>query len=539
MDDRRISWLAAWVLMGAALGQAAEIHLKNGDVIDGKPVPIQALTRTEIDREIANDNHYYPILMIHSGIKRHFVPAKQVVNIDQAGGRINLEEYAIDQKFGARRQMLRTLGGVKVDQDFDEFGRRTVSFRVNGEQKPVVQGITKINSQYVTVSAMTDYDWEYALSTTSLPEDTLNAILRKAIDEKNPQQRMGLAVFYMDAGLYVRAGQELDSIVQDFPELKDRAEEIIPQLRSLQAQKLLTDLRRRRDTGQHQPRGFGPQAFPQAKHDRGSPQGVGRTRRELTGYRELLDHVGLSLSMLMRTITDEAKQATLESMRSAMRDELDSVGLNRLDAFLKLENDTSLNNEQKLALAYSGWMLGSAHAVTDLDQTLRYWQAKGCVEEYLITKDTTVQRDLLSRLQAMEGITPEVIARMLIWLRPVLETPGIEPGAPYQIQVDDAEPETPVVYHVLLPHEYTPNRAYPLIVALHPVERGAAAELSWWGGTQAEPGQSQRHGYIVIAPEYIESNLSEYDYAAKSHYITLKAIRDAANGSTSIRTRFS
>lgn len=527
MDQRWLSWLLAMALALPSTGQAAEIHLKNGDVIDGKPVPIQALTRSEIERENANNNQYYPILMVHSGIKRHFVPAKQVVNIDQAGGMINLEEYTIDQKHEARRQMFRSLGGVRVDSEFDEFGRRTVSFRVGGEWKPVVQGITKINSQYVTVSAMTGYDWQHALSTSSLPAETLNKILRKTIDEKNPQERMGLAVFYMDAGLYVEAGQELDSIVRDFPELKDRAEEVITKLRSVQAQTLLTDLRRRRDNGQHGLAFLALKNFPKQNMTAAVLKEVDELERELRGYREQLDHVGLSLSMLQRTIDDEVKRATLESMRSAMRDELDTVGLNRLEAFLKLENDPSLGPEQKLALAYSGWMLGSAHAVTDLDQTLRYWQARGSVEEYLITNDSTLRRDLLSRMSAMEGITPEVMARMLVWLRPVLETPGIEPGVPYRVQVEDSEPETPVVYHVLLPHEYTPNRAYPLIVALHPSERGPEAELAWWGGTAADPGQSQRHGYIVIAPEYIDPKLAEYDYAARSHYITLKAIRDA------------
>ncbi len=80
---------------------------------------------------------------------------------------------------------------------------------------------------------------------------------------------------------------------------------------------------------------------------------------------------------------------------------------------------------------------------------------------------------------------------------------------------------------MLLPNEYTPNRAYPLIVALHPQEREAASELSWWGGTAAQPGQSQRHGYIVIAPEYIDEKLKAYDFDARSHYITIKAIHDA------------
>src|SRR5688572_11099098 len=117
MDHRRLSWLAAGVFLLASAGHAAEIFLKNGDVIDGKPVPIQALTRAEIERENANNSEYFPILMIHSGIKRHFVPAKQVVNIDQAGGNLNLEDYILDQKLGARRQMFRTLGGVKIDKE--------------------------------------------------------------------------------------------------------------------------------------------------------------------------------------------------------------------------------------------------------------------------------------------------------------------------------------------------------------------------------------------------------------------------------------
>ena len=40
MDQRKLSWLAAGMFLLASAGQAAEIHLKNGDVIDGKPVPM-------------------------------------------------------------------------------------------------------------------------------------------------------------------------------------------------------------------------------------------------------------------------------------------------------------------------------------------------------------------------------------------------------------------------------------------------------------------------------------------------------------------
>ncbi len=242
---------------------AAETHLQNGTVIEGKPIPIQALTRTEIDRDHANQNHHYPILMIHTGFKRYFVPAKQVLNINAAGGVLNLEEFTIKQKFGARRQMLQALGGVLVRKEFDEFGRRTVSFPTDRGPKEIVQGITKLNPRYVTVTAMTELDWEHGISTTALEEKTLRKILYNTIDAHNPQQRLGVAVFYIQAGMYVAAGEELESIVRDFPELKQRAEELLTELRSTQAQRLLADLRRRRDTGQHRLAALRCASFPQ------------------------------------------------------------------------------------------------------------------------------------------------------------------------------------------------------------------------------------------------------------------------------------
>lgn len=523
----QIACFAIWVALSDPMLRAAEIHLLNGDVIEGKPIPIQAMTRVEIERDNANNNRYYPILMIHSGIKRYFLPAKQVANIDHAGGLLNLEEYTIAQKHDRRQRMLQTLGGVKVNKDFDEFGRRTISFRLNGKMKPVVQGITKINPRYVTVSAMTDYDWEHAISTTALEEETLSSVLHKTIDKQDPQQRMGLAQFYIQAGMYVRAGNELDSVVRDFPELKDTVDQVITGLRSTQAQQVLVDLRRRRDNGQHRLAALALSTFPKHNLSADVLKELEDLKRELDNRQFELERVRLSLSMLQRTIDDDAKKAKLEAIRSTVRDNLDTVGIERMAAFLKLENDDSLTSEQKLALAYSGWLLGSAYAITDLNQTLRFWQAKHFVEEYLISKDSVYQRDLLSKLDSLEGITPETMARMLTWIQPALETPGIRPGVPLRIEVADADPDTPVAYHVLLPLDYSPNRAYPMIVALHPLERGPEAELAWWGGTEQKPGQSHRHGYIVIAPEYIDKKLTSYDYDAKSHYITLKAIRDA------------
>ena len=82
-------------------------------------------------------------------------------------------------------------------------------------------------------------------------------------------------------------------------------------------------------------------------------------------------------------------------------------------------------------------------------------------------------------------------------------------------------------YHVLLPTEYSPDHTYPAIVALHTAGGTPDWELRWWGGTAEEPLQAQRHGYIVIAPEYLDADATVYGYDAMPHYRVQMALRDA------------
>ena len=80
-----------------------------------------------------------------------------------------------------------------------------------------------------------------------------------------------------------------------------------------------------------------------------------------------------------------------------------------------------------------------------------------------------------------------------------------------------------------LPYEYHSDHAYALIVALHGETGTPQQELQgFWGGTEERGGQSQRHGYIVIAPEYVgKAETKGYDYNAESHQLVLDSLRDA------------
>ncbi|HUG91663.1 MAG TPA: hypothetical protein VML55_12560 [Planctomycetaceae bacterium] len=528
LDIRGLTIVAALVSAGFIGGaaRADEIRLRNGILLEGKPVPVQGLNRQTIEQNQSGPVPSYPILLVHTGMTRYFVPARQVEQIDRDAIR-SYEEFKLPPHLKqSRRLMFQTLGGLLEITDFDEHGRRRVTANVGGTPTHIVQGITTINPKYVTVEAL-NFNWEHGISTTAIPVEQLDAMLRRNTAQNDPHVRLAIAVFYMQAGLYVESAAELDRIRVEFPELKDTVDEVTLRLRELQGRKLLADLRERRAAGQFE---LAYEAARQFPTERMSAAVLSEARRQIDEHRtmqEQRDRALMRLGELQAELTDPRQAAEAEAARAALRQELDLASLGRLDAFLKFAGDEALPADQRLAFAYSGWVLGSANAAGDLDLALRLWTARFLVREYLREPDSTRRTELLAKLTALEGLSIERVSQLIPQLPPAIDTPDAEPGRPIPISVADADPETPVSYSVLLPLEYSPNHVYPAIVALHPAGRPPEDELVWWGGTAEKPGQAQRHGCIVIAPAYCDPKQGEYDHAATAHYIVLKSLRDA------------
>jgi hypothetical protein len=237
-----------------------------------------------------------------------------------------------------------------------------------------------------------------------------------------------------------------------------------------------------------------------------------------------------ALSLLMdleAKLKDATTVKAVKPMRSEVRSRLDYESLARLDAFLKLAGDATLSVEEKLALAYSGWILGSGNANTNLDLTIRQWEARFLAIEYLRTPGGNERKLLSKKLARLEGVKPEHLGQMIAYLPPLVETPEIKPGEPTELTVSGREGKPPIKYAVQLPPEYNPHHVYPAIVALRPLERSVKTEVQWWGGTVSKPGPAQRHGYIVIAPDYAEGMAGAYDYSSQAHVAVIECLRDA------------
>jgi predicted esterase len=109
---------------------------------------------------------------------------------------------------------------------------------------------------------------------------------------------------------------------------------------------------------------------------------------------------------------------------------------------------------------------------------------------------------------------------------------GAVPGL-FELTVSTGLSEEPEVrYWIQLPPEYDPYRRYPCVVTLSGAATTPLQQIDWWaGGYQPAAGtrfgQATRHGYIVLAPQWLRPHQHQYEYSAREHAAVLAPLRDA------------
>ncbi|QDT77216.1 hypothetical protein Mal35_06420 [Gimesia maris] len=514
--------------------QAGEVELEHGTIIRGSLVPILGLTdalasKLEGDVPIQESARTFdgaPIYLVDDGMVRYFVPRRQVVRKNQDQELSRLETFKLPQKVTGRNQMLKTVGSYIDVTDFDKFGRRTVTLNTSKGNLALLQGVTEITPHHLKLTGLKQ-QWDLGLRTTSIKEDVLDAMLNEAIDHLDPNERIAVARFYIQAGLYLPAGEAFDAIERDFPEYKEKIATYVSELRTLHSQQLLNELNQRRRAGQHRLAQNAIMKFPTNNVAQSILRQIREVQDDYNKQQEQIDKARIRLGELEAEIKDPATRNLLQAYRREVMTQLNFETINRLGAFLNLENDDSLTAQEKLALAYSGWIVGAANVVTDLNTALNLWTARAQVLEYLRTENEQLSDQMLETLSKLEGVSAAVVKQMIPLLPPILDAPVRDITNSFPVHVTDPKAEVPVSYSVLLPIEYDPHHTYPMIVALRPSTLDANSVLDWWGKYKNGPGQSQRRGYIVIAPEYLSKDQVNYEDNVTAHYAVIESIRDA------------
>ena len=505
--------------------RGGDVILKNGMILRGRPVLIPKLLSSP--QSNAGPVPNYPILLVANDLARYFVPRLQVESWKEGVDIEELETFRFQTIPMSKTVALGRLGAVLATTPFDPFGHRSITLQTPMGPLNVFQGITKLNANYAKIVGL-NVDWETAMATSSIPPDIVEAILKKAIKPHNTDQRLAVVRFLVEAQRFKSAFRELEEIEQEFPELKAKCEEVRANLTQAQATTILEELKLRQRAGQY----LLAQRFAQQFPTKGVSGAILQDVREfISAFEEQKEQAEMavaSMGELQAQLKDSKLEAEVAPLRAEIAERIHPANLDRLEAYLKLSADPKLLPADKLGLALSGWAVGSNNAVPDIQQALNLWKARYLLRTYMRTShDDTLMRDSLrTKLNDVEGVGPKSIAQMLPLLPPFMETPPA-PGTVERIQVSSPTEKPAVAYQVMLPLEYHPDRAYPVIISMHDLNHGPEQMIQYWGGTTETPGQAQRHGYIVIAPEWLDPRDRAYSFKSDVHKIVLESLYDA------------
>ncbi|HZZ73149.1 MAG TPA: peptidase [Pirellulales bacterium] len=537
------------------LAGATNLTLKDGRTLEGRVGRISQIASDPLSPNGAAPTSVQNIMVVDDDLRRTFVSTFNLKAVNEeppkANGRMN--GIKIHQTVAIAGRRVGSVGAFLKVTPFDKFGRRAITMSTNTGPVTIIQGITEITPVWTKVEGLqtqgNPFLWDMRISTNSIPRETLHAILETNQRLSNPgdaeDYRAKIVRLFMWGGRYFEAEQELKDLLKAAKNPEDYRE-FSKQLSGLSTNLLLHELEQRADAGQHQFAFSMLERFAAQAPDPNRPvpgevqQRVGEMLRAYEKEKTLgTDIIGL-LDAQLALLKDDPIRYQFEPLIKQIKTDLNYNTLNRLAAFYRLHDAENLKPAQRLALAVSGWVLGSDAATEDPTIAISALQIRTLMRGYLREPSPLKRADLLKQLNSQAGFTAKLTAQIADFMKPPLDLPE-KLAAPgningfYELSVPAAQGAAPVSYFVQLPPEYDPYRRYPTIVTLHGSNTTPEQQIEWWAGPpQGDPaknqnrqGQATRQGYIVIAPAWSKPGQNTYEGSEAEHYAVLGCLRDA------------
>lgn len=510
---------------------AASIRLKNGLVLNGMvssastlaPIPANGRAVDRIEQKLL-------LKLIYQGYREVYVPPRRS---DPAVPDITAwpaQSFPI-----TRPKQRREICPLILPQlsPFDELGvARGKITRSNGQSSDVTAAITSINELFATATSST-HNWEFNVSLDAIPRQFLPSTLALVEEfQTNPTRRLELVRMLMLADRLPEAGLLLQNFTTDFPQLNDRANPQLQQVREQLANRITTALEQRRDNGQHQTASNGARLHPKTDL---TPETIVRVERLVREYDEInarIERLKQALPELAANLPDPQISAQAANAVRAALAELDPDSVGRMAAFELFQSQPPADRptpDQQLAVALSGWLMGSDQTTDSLTETLQLIEARQLLLDYLAT-DPANPAELSSLADQLTQVTPLSVERAaaLIQLLP----------SPLPIPLATTEPNVPAPFWItpttnslgalgLAPPEYHESRSWPLLIAFPQPGSNPEVWLQWW------QAQAAINGYILVVP-LVESpdaqNDDAWNASADQHRRFLNLLRQIKLG---------
>lgn len=547
----RIPFTALAAILGVGLALPAAAHasriiLRDGRVIHGKI----ALIATTVENP-QNRSEGKTIVLVDDGLRQIFIPQKQISEVNELDAGEPVEQFVVPQQVSENGMHVAAVGAITRVTPFDEYGRRILGMVTQRGKEEILQGVTEITPEWTKIECIQTprlkFTWDMRIATSTIPRDVLAKILTKQVDAKNLDERLKIVRLYLQSERFRDAEEELKGIIADFPNEKPQFQPTVVRLHQMHARRILEEIEKRKAAGQHGLCYSLLEGFPVENVAGETLQQVAEMKKEYDKQFERGTEIVNCFNRLLNQIKDPTLRTRLIPIRDETKRELSVNTLERFAAFMQFQAEETMAVEDRLALAVSGWLIGSDYAIRNLPTALSLFDTRNLIQKYLVEPLVIERNNLLAELKKQEAFTPELAAKLLALMKPPVELaapaapkekpvdkPGEPPPVPvvgqYRYEVESAGGEPPVEYLVQLPPEYDPHRRYPLIVTLHGSGSTPAMQIDWWAGPAQGDGNrlghAGRNGYIVVAPQWAKEQQLECAYEGYEHAAVWRTLRD-------------
>ncbi len=541
----RLGWCCVAVLLAPLATfaqQQASVELRNGMLLGpGIVSETDSISNKASERANPGNVTSKSILILDDGLRYTYFnkSARNVIAVRESTAPPDEQIMLASDGEAAKSGSAPAIIGLIDIQKFNKYGRRIYSLMTTRGRVDVLQGITAITPLFAKVEVLRDgsedFVWDQRIATSSIPADELRAILLQAVDLHKSSEWLRLVTFYTQAKRYDEAYAIMSEALTRFPiELGDRAP-VLTQLNQLSANQKFEEIKLRKNSGQHQ---LATTLLGQFPVNTLSGENQLKLDAEIKSVQQQVSLVSEIVSSIQEQAAKlpEPDQQVVAAVVQELSDEINLETVLRLDDFQRLRRDTTIPAENLVAYAVGGWMLGSGAGLDNFAVAKSLLRVRELVRRYMNVPTPAERQQILQELQGEEGAQPQLLAKLIATMQPPLAAPAHREKDPVglfrlQIQLLGQEPRN---YVVQVPPEYDPNRKYPCVLALPGKGNRPELEIDWWCGMNVELnsgtyrlGQATRHGYIVVAPDWMNEQQREYEYTEGEKDRILACFRDA------------
>lgn len=511
--------------------QAGTVRLSNGLILSGMCSSETTLAPLPASRRVVDKtDQKLSLQLIHQGSREVYVPARRAeAPVPDINAWPSLS-FRIPRKRIRRDTRPPILPAL---EPFNDNGlTRGSIIRPNGETQELQAGIVSINELFAEAQSLT-HDWSFPVSLETIPRQNLVPMLTLVEDYgTNSTRRLEVIRMLIRANRLPEAGQMLQMLTQDFPELQNIQTQQLQVVREQTAAEITLALEKRREAGQHVLASNGARLYPKKNL---TPETIVRVEQLVREYDELhqrIERVRHAMASLVAVLADETQRNAVQQCVRIVTGGLDEDSVQRFSAFELMLAAPAAERppaDEQLATALSGWLLGAENTLTSLIDVLFLFETRENVLSYLSgsAEDVEVREQLALTISKTEGVSADRLATLIRNLPAItpLRTSVSAPGASAVFRLESSPEAAGAVG--LVPPEYHQTRAWPVVIAFPRLNSDPEPWLRWWA-TQAES-----HGYIVVIP-FFHSQVSEtaegYAASADQHRQFLGLLRTLKMG---------